>query len=262
MALKISIITPTFNSSSVILDNMRSVRSQKYADWEQIIVDGASTDDTAAKVQTFPMDKTKFVSEPDRGIYDAMNKGIALATGDVVGFLNSDDFYAHDGVLSRVASIMADTRIDACYADLDYVDKSDTGKVTRLWRSRPYREGLFERGWMPAHPTFYVRREVLERSGGFDLGFPRQADFELCMRLMAKERIRTLYCADVWIKMRTGGVSNNSWSGVLKGNLEAYRACKKNQLNIGIMFIPIKIASRLPQFVAALLSRLKRVTRG
>ncbi|MBB3648330.1 glycosyltransferase involved in cell wall biosynthesis [Rhizobium sp. BK619] len=255
MALKISIITPTFNSSPFIVDNMQSVRRQVYTDWEQIIVDGASTDDTLAKIKTLSPAGTKVVSEPDGGIYDAMNKGIALAEGDVVGFLNSDDFYAHDEVLTRIAGIMADTSVDACYADLDYVDKCDTQKITRMWRSQPYHEGLFEKGWMPAHPTFYVRRDILNRSGGFDLAFPRQADFELCMRLMAKFRIQAQYYEDVWVKMRTGGTSNNSLSGVLKGNLEAYRACRKNQLQVNVMFIPIKIASRIPQFVAAFLNR-------
>ncbi|MBB4195291.1 glycosyltransferase involved in cell wall biosynthesis [Rhizobium aethiopicum] len=255
MAPKISIITPTFNSSSVILDNMRSVRRQAYRDWEQIIVDGASTDDTLARINTLPPAGTKVISEPDNGIYDAMNKGIALATGDIVGFLNSDDFYAHDQVLATIASIMADTSVDACYADLDYVDKCDTQKIKRVWRSQPYHDGLFEKGWMPAHPTFYVRRDILRRSGGFDLAFPRQADFELCMRLMAKNRIKARYCNDVWVKMRTGGTSNNSVAGILKGNLEAYRACRKNRLQVNVMFIPVKILSRIPQFVAAFLQR-------
>jgi len=247
--LKISIITVSYNSQATIKDTIDSVASQTYKNVEHLVIDGASTDSTMTIVQNSP-GITKYLSQPDQGIYDAMNKGVTIATGDVVGILNSDDFYADDGVLSQVADIFQNPEIEACYADLIYVDQHDTSKVIRYWKSCNYHDGLFEKGWMPAHPTFFVRRQVYEQYGHFDLAFPRQADFELTMRFLAVHQVKSIYIPKIWIKMRTGGVSNNSISGVLKGNREAYRACKKNGLNIShpFIFIARKILSRIPQY--------------
>ncbi len=178
-----------------------------------------------------------------------MNKGIEMATGDVVGTLNADDFYYDDTVLSQVAEVFTDPKVEACYADLIYVDKLDTNKIVRYWKSCDYRPGLFERGWMPAHPTFFVRRSVYRKFGGFDLDFRRQADFELTMRFLATHGIVSRYIPSIWVKMRMGGVSNNSILGVIKGNLEAYRACRKNGLDVRMLpFIARKVLSRIPQF--------------
>lgn len=191
---------------------------------------------------------TKAISERDRGLYDAMNKGIGLATGDVVGFLNADDFYAHANVLAQVARTMADPAVDGCYADLVYVDPEDTGRIVRYWRSRPYEHGLARRGWLPAHPTFFLRRTIYQEAGGFDLEFPRQADFEMALRLFEVRRIRAVYVPEVWVRMRAGGISNSSMSGVIKGNIEAYRACRKNGFKVTPFFMVRKILSRVPQF--------------
>jgi glycosyltransferase involved in cell wall biosynthesis len=177
-----------------------------------------------------------------------MNKGIALATGEVIGFLNAGDIYTNDNVLRRVARVMEDEQLDACYGDLVYVDQNDTDRVTRYWKSRPYEAGLCRSGWMPAHPTFFARRSVYERAGGFDLAFPRQADFEMAVRLFEIHRIRSRYISEVMVRMRTGGVSNNSMVGIIKGNIEAYRACKKHKLPVSPFFIPCKVMSRIPQF--------------
>ncbi|CAG0963187.1 glycosyltransferase [Methylophilaceae bacterium] len=191
---------------------------------------------------------TSYISEPDKGIYDAMNKGLKLVSGEVVGFLNADDFYADDTALAQVAEVFQDPLVDACYADLVYVDQQDTNRIIRYWKSRSFEVGLFKRGWMPAHPTFFVRKKIYDELGGFDLNFSLQADFELTMRFLEIYRIESKYIPKVIIKMRVGGVSNNSLANIIKGNIEAYQACKKNHLSITPLFSFIKIISRLPQF--------------
>lgn len=246
--LKFSIVTVCFNAVETLADTLRSVASQSNSNVEHIVIDGGSTDGTVELVRSQGQPVSVFVSEPDRGIYDAMNKGIAMATGDVVCTLNADDVYADDTVLEQVAKVFSDSTVDACFADLVYVDQQDASKIVRFWQSRPYDDGLFERGWMPAHPTFFVRRAVYEKFGGFDLSFPRQADFELTMRFLAIHKIKSVYVPKVWVKMRMGGISNNSVRGVMKGNLEAWRACRKNGLDVGMFFIARKILSRIPQF--------------
>lgn len=249
-ALKITVITVAYNAAATIAETIRSVAAQDYPKVEHIVIDGASLDGTAEIARRTPGRVSRLVSEPDDGLYDAMNKGLALATGDVVGFLNADDVYAHSGVLNRVAESLSNANVDACYADLVYVAPSDPHRIVRYWRSRPYEDGLFEKGWMPAHPTFYVHRSVYERLGGFDLAYKRQADFELTMRLMRVHKIRTVYVPEVWVRMRSGGLSNSSIIGVLKGNWEAYRACRAHGLRVTPFFIFRKIAGRIPQFFA------------
>ncbi len=249
--MKLSIITVCFNAAATLGDTLDSVARQSYRDVEHIVVDGGSNDGTIQLLQAREHPVSKWVSEPDRGIYDAMNKGIAMASGEIIGTLNADDYYVDDSVLAQVAEVFADSAVDACYADLVYVDQHNPAKIVRYWKSRDYEQGLFEQGWMPAHPTFFVRREIYEQLGGFDLSFSRQADFELAMRFLAVNNIRTRYIPKTWVKMRMGGVSNNSLLGIIKGNLEAYRACRKNGLNVRMLpFIARKILSRVPQFFA------------
>lgn len=246
--MKISIITVCYNSEETITDTIASVASQQYSNREHIIVDGASRDGTMDIVKHAPS-VARFVSEPDSGIYDAMNKGLKLATGDVIGLLNADDFYANDTILSQVAEVFKDPDVHACYADLVYVDQCDTSRVIRYWKSRDFKPGLFKRGWMPAHPTFFVRKKIYDELGDFDLEFKLQADFELTMRFLEIYRIRSKYIPSVFIKMRIGGVSNSSLKNIIKGNIEAYRACKKNHLAITPLFSVLKVLSRLPQFI-------------
>jgi glycosyltransferase involved in cell wall biosynthesis len=245
--LKVSIITVCYNSFETISETIASVASQRYHNQEHIIVDGASQDKTMDIVKNSPS-VAYYISEPDKGIYDAMNKGLKLAKGDIIGLLNADDLYADDSVLTQVASAFQDRTVQACYADLVYVDKKDTSRVIRYWKSRPFCAGLFKKGWMPAHPTFFVRREVYEQWGNFNLNFPRQADFELTMRFLEVHKIKSVYIPRIWVRMRTGGASNNSLTGIIKGNIEAYRACKLHSLTVGPFFIVRKILSRIPQF--------------
>jgi glycosyltransferase involved in cell wall biosynthesis len=246
--LKISIITVCYNSEAFIASAIDSVLSQSYSNIEYIVIDGNSNDSTLSIIQSYGDCIAKVVSEPDEGIYDAMNKGINLATGDVIGILNSDDFYIDNFVLAQVSEVFANSEIDACYADLIYVHQQDTNKVLRYWKSRTFVPGLFKRGWMPAHPTFFVRREIYEELGNFDLSYKFQADFELTMRFMEVYRIKTEYIPKIFIKMRVGGKSNNSIINIVKGNIEAYKACKKNYLFVLSIFSIVKMATRIPQF--------------
>ena len=180
-----------------------------------------------------------------------MNKGIAHASGDIVGFLNADDFYAHDGVLNAVAQCFAeDPVLDACYSDLIYVDQLDTSRTVRYWQTNPFEAGSFSRGWCPPHPTFFVRRSVYERLGGFDLSYGIAADVELMMRFLEVHKLRVKYVPDVWVKMRMGGTTNKNWRNVWNQNQEVLRALKSHGLSANpLRFFTHKLWSRGLQFV-------------
>lgn len=247
MTPKISVITAVHNNAATIGDTICSVAAQTHAPVEHIVIDGASTDGTQDVIRRHADKVAIFRSEPDHGMYDAMNKGLALATGDIVGFLNADDIYADPRVLERIAGVFEECDVDACYGDLVYVDKSDSRKITRYWKSRPFMDGLFEKGWMPAHPTFYARKQVYDRFGGYDLAYRRQSDFELTLRFLAVHRIKTVYVPEVLVRMRSGGASRGLLH-IIEGNIESYRACRRHGLKVSPLFIAKKILSRIPQF--------------
>jgi glycosyltransferase involved in cell wall biosynthesis len=248
--MKISVITVCFNSEATIADTLQSVREQSYPEIEHIVVDGGSTDRTAEIVSAEGGRVATFVSEPDRGIYDAMNKGIGLATGDVIGFINADDFYASEGVLAKVAEMFRHPGVDACYGDLCYVKVFNTQSVVRYWRSSEFRPGLFASGWCPPHPTFFVRRKIYERFGRFDLGYRIAADVELMMRFLEVHCVRARYLPEVLVKMRMGGTTNKSFKNIAKQNGEILRAVKKHGLASNTLgFFAKKIISRGKQFV-------------
>lgn len=246
--MKISIITVVRNGAETIDDTINSVLGQTYPDMEYLVIDGASTDGTMAIVERHKDRIAKIVSEPDLGIYDAMNKGIGLATGDIIGLLNADDVYAHEGVLKKVAEALADPNVDACYADLVYVDQWDLRKIKRYWKSRPFLPGLFAKGWMLPHPTFFVRRRIYEQHGLFNLEYKIQSDYDLVMRFLEIDRIRTTYIPEIFVRMRVGGASNRSIMNRVKGTMESYRACRKYNLPVGPFFPLKKILSRADQF--------------
>lgn len=246
---KITVITVCLNDKSTVEDTILSVTSQTHRPLEYIVVDGDSTDGTKDILEKYRDRMAVLISERDRGIYHAMNKGLARATGDIVGFLNADDVYTDTSVLAQVAKALADRDVEACYADLVYVSKSNSEKVVRYWKSKPYEPGSFKRGWMIAHPTFFVRRSVYERLGGFDPAYRLQADFELAMRFLEIHRIRSVYVPRIWVRFRTGGESNKHLMNVIRGNIEAYRACRKHGMNVTLFFIVRKILLRLPQFL-------------
>ena len=213
----ISIVTVVRNSAATIRSCIESVRMQSLA-VEHIIVDGASSDGTLAEINECRSENTRVISERVPGIYHAMNQGLALARGQIVGTLNADDFYAHTGVLARVAAVFADREIASCYGDLVYVDSKDTSRIVRYWRSGAYSVNRFYNGWMPPHPTFFIRKRCLETFGFYNTGLGSAADYELMLRMLLRYRITTCYIPEVLVKMRQGGVSNLSLKNRLHAN--------------------------------------------
>ena len=247
--MKVSIITITYNSAETIEDTIQSVLSQDYKDIEYIIVDGASKDSTLEIIDRYKSSVSKFVSERDKGIYDAMNKGVAMATGDIIGILNSDDFYADAHVISDIVKTIQQSNSDACYADLVYVDRIATNKVIRSWKSGEYRLGDFLRGWMPPHPTFFVKRSVYEAHGNYSLQLRSAADYELMLRFIHKHGIRLSYLPRVITKMRAGGQSNVTLKNRWRANKEDRLAWKMNGLQPGFLTLVRKPLSKLLQYL-------------
>ena len=245
--MKISIITSVYNNAETIREAIESVLEQTYDNIEYIIIDGGSKDETVDIIRTYQDRITTFISEPDRGIYDGLNKGVALATGDVIAFLHSDDLYADTDVITRIAEAFNATGADAVYGDLVYTPKSDTSKVLRYWKSRDFHPKLLKQGWMPAHPTFFVRRELYERHGLFDTSFRIAADYDFMLRVLSKN-IKTHYLPNVLYKMRVGGESNKSIKNIILKMREDYRALKYNHIG-GIRALIIKNLSKIPQFL-------------
>ncbi|MGD9731530.1 MAG: glycosyltransferase family 2 protein [Desulfamplus sp.] len=224
-----SIITATFNSASTIRDCLDSVKNQQ-ANVEHIIIDGGSNDNVLDIVDSYPH-VAKVVSEPDHGIYDAMNKGISFASGEIIGILNSDDYYADSEVLAKVVEVFSNKEVDSCYGDLVYVDSVKTSKIIRKWKSGVYKERSFYWGWMPPHPTFFVRRSVYQKYGLFNLDLGSAADYELMLRFLLKNKITTSYIPSILVKMRAGGVSNASLTNRLNANNMDRKAWEVNGLN-------------------------------
>jgi len=245
-----SIITVTYNSASTLNDCITSVRTQNYSDIEHIIIDGGSKDGTLSLLNSKSDGFANIISEPDKGIYDAMNKGIKLATGEIIVFLNSDDFYINHKVISRVVrEFERDPLLDACYADLIYVDQFDTSKIIRFMKSSKFKEGLFSKGWCPPHPTFFVRRSVFKKFGNFDLNFRFASDVDLMMRFLEKYKIKSQYISEVWVKMRMGGISNKNLKNIWLQNKEIIQSFNKNKIQINLFkFLIFKIISRIVQF--------------
>jgi glycosyltransferase len=247
--IKISILTPTFNSEKTIKDTLDSVSEQSYKNVEHIIIDGKSKDKTLDIISKHKIGKMKYISESDRGIYDAMNKGIKLASGDVVGILNSDDFYFHNKVIENVVKAMKDSGSDVCWGDLIYVGKENTNKVIRYWRSSGYTVGKFRKGWVPPHPTFFVKKKIYDKCGLFNLNFRIAADYEIMLRFLEKYNVKSCYIPGVMVKMRIGGKSNKNFSNILIGARECYNAWKINDLKINpLVPLILRPINKLPQY--------------
>ena len=223
------------------------MKTQTWQEVEHIVVDGASTDGTVQVLQSCMNDRVVLVSEPDNGIYDALNKGMARATGDVVGFMHSDDFFADDHVLARVAAAFSDPEVDAVYGDLDYVAKEDTSHIIRHWRSGEYLPAKLARGWMPPHPTLYLRRSVIDRWGGYDARYQIAADYDAILRYFGQGQIRAAYIPHVLVKMRVGGESNRSLAKVWLKTREDYAALRRNGVG-GVGALIWKNVGKLGQF--------------
>ena len=247
--MKISIITVAYNSEKTIQETIDSVLNQTYENIEYIIVDGKSSDTTVDIVKSYGNKIAKFVSEPDKGIYDAINKGIRMATGEVVGILNSDDVLAHEGVIENVVNLMQEKQVDSVYGDLKYVSPEDNSKVKRYWKSGNYKRNKFLYGWMPPHPTFYVKREAYEQFGTFDTSLSSAADYELMLRFLYKHHVSAAYNKEVMVYMKTGGKSNASLWNHIVGNMEDRKAWVKNNLNALFFTTLIKPFRKVPQFI-------------
>lgn len=249
--MKITIITVSYNSAATIADTLRSVASQTHKEIEHLIIDGGSNDETIKVVESCRHPGLILSSEPDGGIYDAMNKGLARASGEIVGFLNSDDFYADSTVLEKIASAFDDESIEACFGDLVYITQDNLREV-RYWKSKPFVAKDFEKGWAPAHPTFYVRASAIERFGGFDLSFKLAADFDFMMRYLEVGKVNSKYIPSILVRMRLGGASNQSWGNVFKQNKEIFLSMKKNGVRLNFYkFSKNKIINRLWQYLSA-----------
>ncbi|MCU6352334.1 glycosyltransferase family 2 protein [Morganella morganii] len=246
--MKISIITATYNSESTILDTIKSLEFQTYDNIEYIIIDGESKDNTLDLIKNNSKRVSKIVSEPDSGIYDALNKGIIHSTGDIVGFLHSDDVLAYPDAISDLVNKLSYEKSDAIYADLDYVSKEDETKIVRHWRSGPYKRENMMRGWMPPHPTFFMKKSLYIEHGLFDLQFKISADYDSLLRYIFKNNISLSYLPRVTTKMRVGGESNRSIKNIIKKTKEDILALKKNELP-WIKAIFLKNLSKIPQFI-------------
>jgi len=245
--LKISIVTATFNSEKTVVDTLESVLSQRYPNTEHIIKDGRSSDNTLQKLIAYPH-ITKVISEADDGIYDAMNKGINIATGDLIGILNSDDLYENENVLNIVADVFKEKNVDAVYGDLVYTDPHNTNKVIRTWKAGKYHKSKWLRGWMPPHPTFFVRRKIYEKYGLFDLDLKSSADYEIMLRFLYKHDISVAYLDKTLVKMRAGGQSNATLKNRIKANKEDRLAWEKNGLRPPFYTTYFKPIRKIPQF--------------
>ncbi len=245
--MKISIITIAFNSEETIEDTIKSVVAQDYKDVEYIIIDGGSTDGTLQIVDKYKDNIAKVISEPDKGIYDAMNKGVRASMGELVGILNSDDFYASNTVLSEIADAIGDK--DAIYADLVYVDRENTEKVVRYWKAGAYKEDCFFKGWMPPHPTFFIRKRLYDKYGDYNLKLKSAADYELMLRMLHKHKISVTYLPKVITKMRVGGQSNVTLKNRLKANKEDRMAWELNGLEPKFYSLYLKPARKITQFL-------------
>lgn len=245
--LKISVITAVYNNKEMIRHALDSVSEQTYKNIEHIIIDGASTDGTKEIIESYSRLPGIFKSEPDGGIYDALNKGVKCATGDIICFLHADDVFANDDVLTQVVQTFETENVDSLYGDLEYVSKEDTTKVIRYWKSGAYTAKRLKWGWMPPHPAFFVKRDVYTQHGLFDTSYKIAADYDFILRVLGLKSISTVYLPAVLYKMRVGGISNRSVKTIIHKSLEDYRALKSNEIG-NILTLIYKNLSKVPQF--------------
>lgn len=238
--LKISIVTVSFNAENTIADTLCSVAEQTNQNIEHILIDGASTDKTLEIARRNGKHLTHLVSEPDQGIYDAMNKGIALASGDVIGLLNADDVYQNDSIISRVVQIMETNSLDALYGDVAYFNGNAPDRIVRRFRSNYFTPERLAWGWIPAHPALFFRRGVYERAGSFKTDYRIAGDYEFIARVFQDQNLRYQYLPEVLVKMRLGGISTAGWQSSILLNREVLRACRENGIDTNLLMIMSK----------------------
>lgn len=248
--MKISIITVVRNNASTIKDTIDSVLKQTYSNVEYIVIDGSSTDGTIEIIQGYKKYIKKFISEKDKGVYDAMNKGINLATGDVIGLLNGDDVYFDETVLQNVANAFKKNESDCVYGDLYYVERNNLDEVVRYWKSSKFKKGSFARGWHPPHPTFFVKKEVYSKYGLYDIEMKVSADFDLMLRLLEKYNITSHYLPTILVRMRTGGMSNKTIKNIIISNQSILRSFDKYKIKINkFMYLIYRLLPKVMQMI-------------
>ena len=245
--MKVSIITVSLNAVKSIADTLSSVASQSYTNIEHVVIDGGSTDGTQQIVQSFPH-VAKFISEKDNGLYDAMNKGLSLATGEIVAILNADDFYIHTGIIDKIVNCFQVQNVEAVYGDLVYVN-ADFHKVVRTWKAGAYKPSKFYQGWMVPHPTLFMKRELYETLGYFNTSLKYAADYELMLRFMFKQQITTFYIPETLVVMKTGGKSNSSFKNRWTINREDRKAWAINHLQPHLFTLILKPLRKLTQYI-------------
>ncbi|MEQ8262158.1 glycosyltransferase family 2 protein [Pseudohaliea sp.] len=246
--MKISVITAVYNRADTVGHAISSVQSQTHGDIEHLIQDGGSTDGTLEEISRLANSATMLYSESDNGLYEAVNRGILRSTGDIIGLMHSDDFYANDYVLEKIANAMANPSVQGVYGDLQYVSTSDPDRVIRNWKAGTYALHRLRRGWMPPHPTLYLRREVFEKWGLYDTEYRIAADYDAVLRYLAHGRISLAYVQEVLVKMRVGGESNRSAGRIIEKSREDYRALRSNGVG-GLRALAMKNLSKLGQFL-------------
>ncbi len=244
--MKFSIITATYNNETTILNTISSVVSQTYINIEHIIIDGASKDKTLSLIKNNATKILKVISEPDNGIYDALNKGIKNATGDIIVFLHADDIFAKNTIIEDAAKLFTNKQTDSIYGDLQYVSKEDTNKIIRYWKSGEFKFSKLKKGWMPPHPTFFVKKKIYDKLGTFDTSFRIAADYDIILRFLGQNKISTAYLPQVMIKMRIGGESNKSIKNIIKKMQEDVKVLKKNKFG-GWYTVFLKNIIKIPQ---------------
>ncbi len=246
--MKVSIITATYNSEKYLEECIQSVINQTYKEIEHIIIDGKSSDGTLNIIEKYKHHIAQYISETDRGMYDAINKGMALATGDIIGILNSDDLLEGDDVISTIVHYFKKQKVDSIYGDLEYVETSDINKIHRIWKGKPYDRKLFQFGWMPAHPTFYFKKDLFLRYGGYESHYYSAADYEFMTRYLYSHKISSFYIPKLLVKMRRGGQSNDSLKSRLRANRRDYLAMKANGIPFPLLVSVLKPLSKLHQY--------------
>lgn len=251
--MKLSLITVTYNSGKTLVCTIESVLQQTYPDIEYIIVDGASKDNTVSIIKEYEPKfngRMRWISEPDKGLYDAMNKGIRMATGDVVGIINSDDFFTTDKILEQVAdTFRTDVKLDAVYGDIHFVHPDDLNKCVRYYSSKVFRRGLMRLGFMPAHPSFYVRKECFDKFGLYKTDYQIAADFEFLLRVIYNGRIVTKYLPQDMVTMRTGGASTSgieSHKRIMKEHLRAFR---ENGIHTNVFLLSLRYVYKIMELI-------------
>lgn len=246
--IKVSIITVCYNSERFIQNSIDSLHNQTYKNIEHIIVDGDSNDNTINIIKKTIRENDVLLSEPDKGLYDAMNKGIRLASGDIVGFLNSDDFYCDIRAVERIIEKFVEKETECVFANINYVEEKDSDKIVRKWKSGPFEEGAFKYGWHPAHPTFFLKNEIYKKYGSFNLKFKLASDFEIMLRMLEKHKVSNYYLDEAMIHMRLGGKTNVSLKNIIEQNRECVMAFRENNLKVGMLYPIYRLLPKIKEF--------------